>query len=146
GRLVDVNAAGSATEVRTASGINGRTPRPRTPRRWYPIELVSGRNMLGGAGGAWPLHDHDARAIGGPDGGVVEGGVRRQANGPAPAIGPDLVHRAACIGPGHIGEPLTIRRPCRHLLLHTVVRQPPRRAVRQIHDVEAVQGAEREPP
>src|SRR5439155_2097905 len=90
---------GIAAEVRSPGGIDGRNPRQSSARCEYPIELVSRRKMLLGAGRAGTLHDHDARAIGGPDRRIEERAVGREARGPAAGSRSDLVQRPTVIRP-----------------------------------------------
>ena len=130
--------------MRSPGGIDGRNPRQGAARCGYPIELVSRRKMLLGAGRAGTLHDHDARAIGGPDRRIEERAVGREAHGPAAGSRSDLVQRPTVIRPRDVREPLPVGRPGGHLLLHRIVRQPSRRAARQIHHVQPVQRAERD--
>ena len=130
--------------MRTAGGIDGRNARRRAARRRHPDDLIAGRRVLRRARRPRSLDDDDPRTLRRPDRCVVEGTVRREPHRTTAAIGLDLVERSACVGPGHVREPLPVGRPRRHLLLDAVVREAARRAVRQIHHVQAVQRAERE--
>ena len=100
--------------------------------------------MLLGSRRSRALHDNDTGTIWRPDGRVVECAVGGKRHGTALPVYLDLFEGPSFIRPGHVREPLPVGRPRRDLLLGRVGGQTPRRAVGQIHEVEAVERAERQ--
>jgi len=122
-----------------------RDPGGGAARRGEPGELVAGPEVLRDPGLPGSLDHHEALAVGRPDRIVVEGRRRRETL-LSPAVRPDLHHRAALLRPGDVRDPLPVRGPGGHLLVHRVGGEAARRAVREVHHVHPVEGAERESP
>ena len=144
--LVDVDAVRVAAEVWPAAARDRGDARGRATRGGQPVELVARPEVLRHARGARALDRHDALPVGRPHRMIVERGLGREALRFGAPVRADFLDMTALIGPRDVGDPLPVGRPRRHLLVHAVGRQPPRRAPRQVHDVELVERAERQAP
>ena len=134
--------------MRPATAHDRRDPSRGSARRGEPGQLVPGPGLLADARTARALDHHEALAVGRPHRVVVEGGLGRQALrfAATPSVGAHFLDVAPPVAPGDVGDPLPVRRPGGHLLVHRVAREATRHAAREVYHVHLVQRAEGESP